>query len=323
MLLPTRADAVYTDVRRPIEQRLGPANMEGLARVDLQRFGDEVGVDDVYRLHQIRIDPIKHDESKVEQRIRDHALRGNHYLRLVEPEHEPDQTSRDRLEFLRNWGAQTTFPLLVHLCDLREPGRCSIEESRQALVYIESFIVRRLFTGVSSRPLNRIFIQVIRQMDPAETVPTLCGGCCLKSACIGLPTMAPRRHSPPKLSTSRAGIVQAWGAAYIPGMRAVNKEVGATFKLTMVGGGDYASKINTVIASSDLAGFIYNANTTPNLANYSTYSWRTGVVDGRIYCVPASRAPFGTAFAYRADILSQAGVMAPTLQRMRTSSNGS
>jgi putative aldouronate transport system substrate-binding protein len=121
--------------------------------------------------------------------------------------------------------------------------------------------------------------------------------------------------------------------------QAVNQEVGVTFKLTMVGGGDYATKINTVIASSDLPDFIYNASTTPygviaalpqfartkcadltpylsgdavkdypNLANYSTYSWRTAVVDSRIYCVPASRAPFGSVFAYRADIFDQAGV---------------
>ena len=121
--------------------------------------------------------------------------------------------------------------------------------------------------------------------------------------------------------------------------QAVNKEVGVTFRMTMVGGGDYVAKINTVIAGTDLPDFIYNANTTPygviaalpqfvrskcadltpylsgdavkdypNLANYSTYSWRTGVVDGRIYCVPASRAPFGTVFAYRADLFEQAGI---------------
>ena len=121
--------------------------------------------------------------------------------------------------------------------------------------------------------------------------------------------------------------------------QAVNKAVGVIFRMTMVAGGDYASKVNTTIAGSDLPDFLYNANTTPygviaalpqfarsrcadltpylsgdavkdypNLANYSTYSWRTGVVDGHIYCVPASRAPFGSVFAYRADIFDQAGI---------------
>jgi putative aldouronate transport system substrate-binding protein len=125
--------------------------------------------------------------------------------------------------------------------------------------------------------------------------------------------------------------------------QAINKEVGATFRLTMVGGGDYPAKVNTVIAGADLPDFLYNSSTTPygviaalpqfarskcadltpylsgdaiqeypNLANYSTYSWRTGVVDGRIYCVPASRAPFGIVLAYRGDLFDQAGISFPS-----------
>ena len=157
--------------------------------------------------------------------------------------------------------------------------------------------------------------------DLAKSVPTPPGDGGDVSA-IGIITQA----APPPMEQN-----VAW--------QAVNQAVGVTFRMTMVGGGDYVAKINTVIAGSDLPDFIYNANTTPygviaalpqfarsrcadltpylsgdavkeypNLANYSTYSWRTGVVDGRIFCVPASRAPFGTVFAYRQDIFEQAGL---------------
>ncbi|MGH2451338.1 MAG: DUF262 domain-containing protein [Candidatus Limnocylindria bacterium] len=48
MLLPTRASVVYEEVWRPMERLIGFDNLEGLARVDLQRRGIDVAVDDVY-----------------------------------------------------------------------------------------------------------------------------------------------------------------------------------------------------------------------------------------------------------------------------------
>jgi hypothetical protein len=48
MLLPTRASVVYDEVWRPMERLIGFGNLEGLARVDLQRRGIDVAVDDVF-----------------------------------------------------------------------------------------------------------------------------------------------------------------------------------------------------------------------------------------------------------------------------------
>src|SRR5438552_8503479 len=39
MLLPTRGDEVYKSIWRPMEELIGVDNLEGLARVDLQRRG--------------------------------------------------------------------------------------------------------------------------------------------------------------------------------------------------------------------------------------------------------------------------------------------
>jgi putative aldouronate transport system substrate-binding protein len=122
--------------------------------------------------------------------------------------------------------------------------------------------------------------------------------------------------------------------------QAVNKALGVTLKLQMVPSADYAAAVNTVLAGSDLPDFIYNATTTqplgvipalpqfarskcadltdylsgdaikdyPNLANFSTYTWRSGVVDGRIYAIPSARAPVGTTIAYRRDLFDKAGI---------------
>ena len=130
------------------------------------------------------------------------------------------------------------------------------------------------------------------------------------------------------------------GADQNAAWQAVNKQLGVNLKLQMVPGADYAATVNTVLAGSDLPDFIYNATTTqplgnipaivqfantrcadltphlsgdaikdyPNLANFSTYTWRSGVVGGKLYAIPSARAPIGTAIAYRRDLFGQAGV---------------
>ena len=122
--------------------------------------------------------------------------------------------------------------------------------------------------------------------------------------------------------------------------QAVNKQVGVNLKLQMVPSADYAATVNTVLAGADLPDFIYNATTTqplgvipaitqfattrcadlnpylsgdaindyPNLANFSTYTWRSAVIAGKLYAIPSARAPIGTALAYRKDLFDQAGV---------------
>ena len=122
--------------------------------------------------------------------------------------------------------------------------------------------------------------------------------------------------------------------------QAVNKYLNVNLKLQMVPTADYASAVNVVLAGADLPDFIYNPTTTqplgviaalpqfartrcadltpflsgdavkefPNLANFSTYTWRSGVVDGKIYAIPSARAPIGTTLAYRKDLFDKAGI---------------
>jgi len=122
--------------------------------------------------------------------------------------------------------------------------------------------------------------------------------------------------------------------------QAVNKQVGVNLKLQMVPTTDYAATVNTVLAGSDLPDFVYNATTTQplgvipaiaqfattrcadltpylsgdaikdysNLANFSTYTWRSAAIAGKLYAIPSARAPIGTALAYRKDLFDQAGI---------------
>ncbi len=121
---------------------------------------------------------------------------------------------------------------------------------------------------------------------------------------------------------------------------AVNKAINATLQMDQVTAADYPAKVNTVIAGNDLPDFIYNPTVNvpwgvisglpafikakcqdltqylsgdaikdyPNLAHYTNYTWRSGVVEGKIYAIPIARPPIGTEMMYRADLLEKAGI---------------
>ena len=123
--------------------------------------------------------------------------------------------------------------------------------------------------------------------------------------------------------------------------QAVNKAINANLNLTMVAGaGDYQAKVNVTIAGSDLPDYIYNLTLTnpqgvigavpqfvrakcadltpylsgdaikeyPNLANFSSYTWRSGIVEGKIYAIPSARPPIGSVAMYHPELFEAAGM---------------
>ncbi len=164
MLLPTRDKEVYREVWRPMQERLGADNLEGLARVDLRRRGIDVRDDNVYRAQQSRLQPFEHDEAAIEEQIRDLAVRARHYERILDPSKEDHEGVRRGLRFVARWRATTVHPLVMYLYELREQGDLGPGEMSEVLLNIESFLVRRLLVGVSTKNLNRIFVQIVMQL---------------------------------------------------------------------------------------------------------------------------------------------------------------
>lgn len=171
MLLPTRAGQVYDEVWRPMERLIGLDHLEGLARVDLQRRGIDVAVDDVFRRHQDRLESLPGGEAAVEEAVRDLTLRAAHYKRLIDPSTEDDREIRHGLLRLRRWGAQTTYPVLMAAYDLRERGVLTVEGMREVIAYVESFLVRRQLAGIPTNALNRLFVQFVATLPQDEGFP--------------------------------------------------------------------------------------------------------------------------------------------------------
>src|SRR4029079_11240655 len=122
--------------------------------------------------------------------------------------------------------------------------------------------------------------------------------------------------------------------------QAVNKAINATLRMDQVTAADYPAKVNVVVAGNDLPDFIYNPTANvpwgvisglpqfvrakcadltpylsgdaikdyPNLAHYTSYTWRSGVIDGKIYALPIARPPIGPVMMYRPDLFEKAGI---------------
>ena len=166
MLLPTRAEHVYSTYWRPMQERLGE-HLELLFYLDLVLRGIErARRTEVYRAQVERLEREKasNDEAKLEAEVVELARRSRHLERIVTPAVEPHPGIRASLERLNTWGAQTTYPLVMHLLDLQERGSTTDDEVVQALAYVESFLVRRMLCAVPTNNLNRIFSTLVQQL---------------------------------------------------------------------------------------------------------------------------------------------------------------
>ncbi|MFC5747971.1 DUF262 domain-containing protein [Actinomadura rugatobispora] len=173
MCLPTRGEHVYRLYWLPLQERLrkehGTQALELLMYLVLVlKRGEDAKYSDVYRGHQELLDETAGHEAKVERYAAELARRAEHLKLILSPEQEEDVRIRARLTFLNEWQAQTTYPPIMRMLELREEGHAHDDEVADALAYIESFLVRRLIGGVPTRNLNRIFQRLTVQLSADE-----------------------------------------------------------------------------------------------------------------------------------------------------------
>ncbi|MFC6881464.1 MULTISPECIES: GmrSD restriction endonuclease domain-containing protein [Actinomadura] len=178
MCLPTRGEEVYHKYWFPFQERLrrehGTKALETLMyQVLVLNRGEEATYADTYLGHQEMLREATGDEAAVEAYVAELARRARHLELVLDPAKEQHTSTRKHLAFLNEWRATTAYPAIMRLLELREDGAASDEEVASALSYIESFLVRRMITGVTTKNLNRIFQRLPGRLSGdsvAETV---------------------------------------------------------------------------------------------------------------------------------------------------------
>ncbi|WP_434740263.1 GmrSD restriction endonuclease domain-containing protein [Micromonospora sp. SH-82] len=164
MRLPTRGQAVYESLWRPLQQRFTPTELVLLFWLDLVHRDPKIKQTDTYATQQARLDRLR-TEADVEAEVERFGRLGALLRVILHPAEEQDPGVRQRLERLNAWGTTTVYPVLLHLLDRRDRGTATSEQIASAMLYLESFFVRRLLIGRSTMNINRILLAVVTEMD--------------------------------------------------------------------------------------------------------------------------------------------------------------
>ncbi len=168
MRLPTAGERVYNGVWLPLQQALSPDDLELLFWLDLVRTDSRVKQTEIYEQQQRRLKRLT-AEAKVEAEVERFARLGTLLRSVLDPAQEADPGVRRRLQRLKDWGTTTVYPLALHLLDLRERGQTDNAAVAQALLVVESFLVRRLLIGRATANINRVLLDVVPSLD--ENLP--------------------------------------------------------------------------------------------------------------------------------------------------------
>lgn len=165
MRLPTRGEAVYESLWLPLQQGLTSDNLELLFWLDLVQRDPRIKQSDTYAGQQRRLDRMR-TEAEIEGEVARFGRLGELLRIILDPTREPDPAVRHRLHRLGDWGTTTVYPLLLHLLDRRERGAANSAQLACAMLYIESYFVRRLLIGRATASINRVLLSIVTEMDP-------------------------------------------------------------------------------------------------------------------------------------------------------------
>jgi alkylated DNA nucleotide flippase Atl1 len=169
MRLPTRAETVYHSLWLPLQQQLTAENLELLFWLDLVQRDVRIKQSEIYAGQQARLDRLE-TEQEIEAEIARFADLGTLLARILDPSRETDPEVRRRLRRLNSWGTTTIAPLLLHLFERRAKGTATSQQIAAAMLYVESFFVRRLVIGRATAGINRILLSVVTEMDGDQPV---------------------------------------------------------------------------------------------------------------------------------------------------------
>jgi alkylated DNA nucleotide flippase Atl1 len=169
MRLPTRGDGVYQSLWLPLQQSLTPEQLETLFWLDVVQRDPRVKQTEIYAEQQRRLDRLSTEE-EIEAEIARFNKLGTLLTLILQPSSEADPEVRLRLTRLGEWGSTTAYPILLYLLELRDQGEVSSAQIARAMLYLESFFVRRLIIGRATANLNRILSAVITELDETKPV---------------------------------------------------------------------------------------------------------------------------------------------------------
>jgi hypothetical protein len=157
MRLSKNSEEFYEYTWKPLEKRFSAQELTQLFWLDLVRDRPSITQRQTYVEQQKQLHRLT-GQSLLKGAIEKIAARGDLWELILHPEKEPSQKVRIRLQRLKEWDTTTVWPILMYLLQRRHDGSADSHQIARAMLYVESYFVRRVVVGRATDNMNRVLL---------------------------------------------------------------------------------------------------------------------------------------------------------------------
>lgn len=147
---------------QPLERRFDPDRFTDLFWLDLILSGRSATQRQTYVEQQKSMNKMTPAEIKLN--IKRINTRADVWELILHPEKEKSARIRRRLHRIQDWGTSTAAPTLMYLLEQRQKGTASWGEVERAMIFLESYFVRRVAIGRATMNMNRVLMAAPTQL---------------------------------------------------------------------------------------------------------------------------------------------------------------
>jgi len=163
-------EIAYRDFWLPMQASLDSEQTNFLWRY-LNKDGTFVRLNGIYDAVKKKL--AKKNSNEVVDVLMEMDTYSKYYLRLINPENEPELEIRQRFHRLNRWEVKTAYPFLLNIYHSYAQRHISKSDLCQILDMIESFVIRRFFCRVPTNILNKLFISLYNSLDKDNLLESL------------------------------------------------------------------------------------------------------------------------------------------------------
>lgn len=160
-------DKIYNEFWLPMEKLLDKS-LEDFLYHNIRKNGDDIGKNSIYSAYRDLFDT-QLTSSAVALTIKNMKESSEYYNTFNNPETEPNKRIRDYLSTFKRMNKTVIYPLLLRLSKSVNSGELSEEDYIKCLYILESFIVRREISKISTAYLRNIFLDLCKTYQSSDT----------------------------------------------------------------------------------------------------------------------------------------------------------